>query len=113
MSHTGQQCFRRIGEWECLTLDSKVGGTFYLTNSKSIPVSFEEKELEVYPTHVIAKSDFAGGQRFEIFEIRDPLNARMGQELEVWSRQESKVLIPTRLAEPIPDPLWNRQACAV
>lgn len=113
MEHTGQECFRRIGEWECLTLEKKDGKIFYLTDSKSVTVRVKEEGLEAYPTHVIAKNDFKEGQRFEIFEIRDPLNARMGQELEVWSRQNSKVLIPTRLAEPIPDPLWDRQACAV
>jgi hypothetical protein len=112
MSHTGQQCFRRIGEWECLALEKKVGNVFHLTDSKSVTIRVKEEDLEPYPTHVRAKEDFEGGQRFEIFEIREPLVALTGFGLEVWTRQDSKVRIPTWIAEIVPDPLWDR-SCAV
>jgi hypothetical protein len=114
--------FRRIGEWECLLLESKSDqGVWKLTDSHSNTVPVRATELEPYPTHVIATKDFPktayslGGQIHEVFWIKDPLTAYAGQTLEVIpvSGGTDSVRIPTQCAQPCADPSTRAALLAV
>jgi hypothetical protein len=104
--------FRRIDDWECLLLEAKSEqGICTLTDSHSSTIQIKVTDLEPYPTHVTATSDFPatayslGGQIHEVFWIKDPLTAYAGNVLEVMPMNGAdKVRIPLRFAKPCADP---------
>jgi len=78
---------------------------------------FAETDLEPYPDYVMATSDFAGGQRFEIFEIVDPWETLKGDFLLVKAIQggsgSGMIMVPASIVEPSHAPTCLKDALAV
>ncbi len=104
--HIAPECFRRIGEWECLVLEKVENGLHYLLTATSVTIRVQSDDLEPYPEFVMAKEDFEGGQRNEVFRIEKPTDALIGHALEVTPivGTNTRVMLPIWLAEATSDP---------
>jgi hypothetical protein len=110
-----QQHFRRVGEWECLVLERIRGDDYHVITAASINIRVKKDDLQPYPAYVMAKSDFHGGQRHEVFRIRNPLEALVGAALEVVTTvgEERVVSLPIWLAVATDEPAHLRERTAV